>query len=373
MEDKKRILKKTNQKKIVVAFICTSLNNVAGGLERQLVRVASELSKFDFKVFIFSYDNEPAVSFFDIPDNILWIKCGNGLVPHTSANLIDRLKQIHNLRKILIRYSITHFITFHHGLYPRSFIASLFLPIFKIVSERNSLQNYQFIKLRKYNAGFLSLFLADKITIQLKSYLKDYPKFLRNKIQVVPNLLYKSESYQEPLLNESIISMMGRLCPQKNFTPILDQCLENINEIKNLKIKIAGEGEYREFFEKKYRLLISSGVLELHGNIRNTDYFLKSSTIFCFPSLWEGYPNSLVEALSAGLPVILSSRLKNLKEFVENDINGKIVDDSEYLKVIMKMIENKKKLKLMSLESFSKYKTLKSNSSIDNWIKIINK
>ena len=79
-----------------------------------------------------------------------------------------------------------------------------------------------------------------------------------------------------------------------------------------------------------------------------------------------------MEALSAGLPVVLSSRLKNLQEFVENDINWKIVDDSEYLRVIIKMIKNREKLKLMSSESFKKYKTLQRKSSIDNWTKIIN-
>ena len=371
MVSKIRIRKKSKPEKFVIAFICTSLNKVAGGLERQLVRVASQLSEAEFKVLIFSYDNEPSISFYKIPDNILWIKCGNGLVPHTSANLIERFNQIYNLRKIIIQNSITHLITFHHGLFPRSFLACLFLPITKIVSERNSLQNYKYIKLRKYNAGFLSLFLADKITVQLKSYVRDYPKYIRNKIKVVPNLLYKNEKYEKPLLNESIISMMGRLCPQKNFTPLLDQCLENINEIKNLKIRIAGEGEYRDLIEKKYRLLISNGILELLGNIKNTENFLKSSTIFCFPSLWEGYPNSLVEALSVGLPVILSSRLKNLREFVENDINGKIVDDSEYLETIIKLIKNKNKLKLMSLESFSKYNSLRRKSSIVNWINLI--
>ena len=363
--------KKTKRKKFVIAFICTSLNNVAGGLERQLVRVANQLSKYDLQVLILSYDNQPSVSFYKISDNVPWIKCGNGLVPHNSANLFARLKQIYNLRKILIQYSITHLITFHHGLFPRSFLACLFLPIIKIVSERNSLQNYKYIKLRKYNAGFLSLFLADKITVQIKSYIKDYPKYIRHKIEVVPNLLYKKKIYQEPLLNESIISMLGRLCPQKNFIPLLDQCLENINEIKNLKIRIAGDGDYRELFEKKYRLLISNGILELLGNIKNTEKFLKGSTIFCLPSLWEGYPNSLVEALSYGLPVILSSRLKNLNDFVENDSNGKIVDDSEYLSTIIKMLKNKDKLKLMSLESFSKYNSLLSKSSIDNWINII--
>jgi len=32
--------------------------------------------------------------------------------------------------------------------------------------------------------------------------------------------------------------------------------------------------------------------------------FLKSLDIFCFPSLWEGLPSALIEAMAAGLPVI---------------------------------------------------------------------
>ena len=62
------------------------------------------------------------------------------------------------------KYKITDLITFHHGIFPRVFLASLGLNIFHIVSERNSLKNYDFIKLNKINLGFLSLFFAQKIT-----------------------------------------------------------------------------------------------------------------------------------------------------------------------------------------------------------------
>lgn len=365
-------MSKFKSEKYVVAFVCTSLNKVAGGLERQLVRVANELSIAGYSVLIFSYDNEPAESFYHISKNIKWIKCGNGLIPHTSANLYLRLKQIYNLRKILIKNSITHLITFHHGLFPRSYLASLFLPIKKIVSERNSLRNYNYIKLNKFNLGFISLFFANNITVQLGAYLDDYPRFIRSKIKVVPNLLYKNYEYKQPLINNFVISMMGRLCHQKNFTPLLDQCLGNINSCLNFKIKIAGDGEYMDLFEKKYKKLISLGILELYGNIKNTEDFLNSSTIFCFPSLWEGYPNSLVEALCIGLPVVLSSRLAYLKDFVEDGINGKVVDDSDYLKTITSMIKNKKELEDMSKKSFDKYKLLLKKSSVNNWINIIN-
>ncbi len=341
-------------------------------MERQLIRVASKLSKFDYKVIIISYDNEPSFSFYEIPENIEWIKCGNGLIPHKSAQFIKRIKQIYKLRFFLKKYKVTHLISFHHGILPRSILASLFLPIKNIVSERNSLSNYKYIKLKKYNIGFLSLFLADIITVQLKIYINDYPKLLRKKIKVIPNLLPIKEAYKTPSIEKFVISMMGRLCPQKNFTPLLDQCLENLYQSKNLKIKIAGEGQYRKIYEKKYKKLISLGILELLGNVQDTETFLRSSSIFCFPSLWEGYPNALIEAMAVGLPIVLSSRLKGLNEFVENQYNGFIVDDKDYLNTINKMLNDKDKLRIMSKNSFRKYKALLRYSSIENWINLIN-
>ena len=239
---------KRNSKKNI-GFVCTSFDNKAGGLERQIIRTSKSLNKRGFKVYIFSFDNYSAESFYEIPTEIIWIKCGNGLIPHSSASLLERLKQIYKLRKILISCRITHLITFHHGLFPRSLLASIFLPIVKIVSERNSLQNYKYIKLKKFNLGFLSLFLADFIAVQLDNYKNEYPFILRGRIKVVPNLLSKNDQYIEPEIDSCIVSLMGRLCPQKNFMPLLDQCLENIDLSKNLKIKIAGEGEYRELFE----------------------------------------------------------------------------------------------------------------------------
>jgi len=340
-------------------------------LERQLLRVASQLCEFEYQVIIISYDNVHAKSFYKIPKNIEWIKCGDGLIPHHKANIFKRIKQIYKLRKVLKDFSVTHLVSFHHGIFPRSYLGTLFLDIKNIVSERNSLSNYKYIKLKKFNLGFLSLFLADVITVQLKSYINDYPKLLRRKIKVVPNLLCINSTYLEPLFDERVVTMMGRLCPQKNFTPLLDQLLERPEIYGKLKIRIAGEGHLRKLFEIKYKKLIDNGSLELLGNINYTKQFLRSSSIFCFPSLWEGYPNSLVEALSNGLPVVLSTRLKNLIGFVEDDVNGKIVQDSKYLDTILEMIENKNKLKLMSKESFEKYKKLRSLSSINNWINLI--
>ena len=53
---------KKNSNKPVLGFICTSLNNVAGGLERQILRTCKELDALGYKVFLISYDNENAIT-----------------------------------------------------------------------------------------------------------------------------------------------------------------------------------------------------------------------------------------------------------------------------------------------------------------------
>ena len=359
-----------NKKKI--AFICSSLDNMAGGLERQIIRTAKSLKDRRLDVILLSYDNINANSFYKIPLNLKWIKCGNGLTPHKSASLIDRCKQILFLRKTLKQNNITHLITYHHGLFPRSILASLFLGIKQIVSERNSLTHYKFIKLKKFNIGFISIFFANKITVQINSYKKQYPIFVRHKIYTIPNTIkdpIKDRHVKLPLNNT--ICMVGRLSEQKNFNPILYQTLNQKKLPQNFKFKIAGEGSLRQELEQDFRKLIKNSYLELCGNINSMDNFYDSSTLFCLPSLWEGYPNALAEALRIGLPIITTYRFKDLDEFISNDVNGLIVNDSELLDACLYLLGNKNLLIEMSKKSLIKYKKLSKPNPINSWANII--
>ena len=112
---------------------------------------------------------------------------------------------------------------------------------------------------------------------------------MRNKIKVVPNLLYSNYEYKEPSIDQSVISMMEGMS-QKNFTPLLDQCLNIEFEFKFKKLELQVM-ENTEDYSKQNIKLISLGILELLGNIKNTENFL-IPLHFYFPSLWEGYPNS---------------------------------------------------------------------------------
>ena len=355
-----------------IGFICTSLDNVAGGLERQIVRTCNSLAEYNLNIYLISYDNNNAQSFYEISKKVKWIKCGNGLEPHKGASLIKRLRQVIFLRKKLIRHNITNLVTFHHGLFPRSLLASLFLDISRVVSERNSLELYKYIKLSRFNLGFISIFFADFITIQLEGYRSQYPIFLKNKITVIPNVIETSvDKNLKPNFDSNIISMVGRLSEQKNFEPILYQASIQKMESQNYKINIAGDGPLRSYFEIKYKKLIINSYLELCGNIKNIDIFLSKASIFCLPSLWEGYPNSLIEALRIGMPIITTPRMANLKEFIEDDYNGYVVDDKDLLICALKLLKDKHKLKIMSENSKNKFIKLTHNKPVEKWRQLL--
>ncbi len=363
----------SNKNKKCIAFICSSLDMMAGGIERQILRTCESLILKKYNVILITYDNEKAVSFYKVPDNLSWYKCGASLIPHSSAPLYKRLKQIYNLRRLLVKYKVTHVVTFHHGLFPRSVLASPFLNIKLIVSERNSLNHYKFIKLKKYNIGFLSMFFAHHITVQLKNYKNEYPKLLQNKIEVIPNFIEKPIAKNiSPDLDKNIISMVGRLAYQKNFKLLLSQALKNYKNYK-FKIRIAGEGELRSNFQDSYKELIDKSFLELCGNVEDIDSFLFKSCLLCFPSLWEGYPNTLIEALRVGLPIVTTNRMIGLSEFVEHNVNGIIVEDNDLFISTVRLMQDKELLSKMSKQSKKKYLKLSKEDPLLKWEKIFKK
>ena len=100
-----------------IGFICNSFENIAGGLERQIIRTSRSFLSKGFEVYIFSFDNLYATSFYKIPEGIKWIKCGGTIKGNKFIKKFKRLKQILFLRKKLKKYQITDLITFHHGIF----------------------------------------------------------------------------------------------------------------------------------------------------------------------------------------------------------------------------------------------------------------
>ena len=79
--------------------------------------------------------------------------------------------------------------------------------------------------------------------------------------------------------------------------------------------------------------------LTLHDPNQKIEEEYRKSDIFCLPSLYEGYPNVVAEAMSCGLPVICSNVYEN-PYIVEEGVNGFLFnpeDPSDIARAIRQM------------------------------------
>lgn len=107
-------------------------------------------------------------------------------------------------------------------------------------------------------------------------------------------------------LNESdlVIGSVGRLTSEKGFIFLIKAFAKVHSKISNLKLLIIGDGPLREILEKEIAKLNLKEKIILAGYRKDIESFYPLMDIFVLPSLSEGLPLVLLEAMSVGLPVI---------------------------------------------------------------------
>jgi glycosyltransferase involved in cell wall biosynthesis len=115
----------------------------------------------------------------------------------------------------------------------------------------------------------------------------------------------------------------GRFVPQKNLFCLLDQ-FESLAAEKDLKLVLVGDGPEKAGLEKRIsssKVLSKSVTLFPWSSKETLRELYQAADCFVNPSFEEGMPNTLLEAMACGLPVIASDIGGN-NELVENGKNG---------------------------------------------------
>jgi glycosyltransferase involved in cell wall biosynthesis len=122
-------------------------------------------------------------------------------------------------------------------------------------------------------------------------------------------------------LTDFLFGNVGRLHVQKGHKFLL-QAFVNVD--RRSRLAIVGDGELRdELVALADRLQIKDRVLFL-GARADIAEFLSAIDVFVLPSLWEGQPIALLEALAIGKPCIVSN-IDGIPEIIEDGVNGYLV------------------------------------------------
>ena len=116
----------------------------------------------------------------------------------------------------------------------------------------------------------------------------------------------------------------GRLTEQKGF-PLLVEAFNQVREKLPCRLLILGEGEQRPELE---RLVAQFGLQEdvaLVGWTDNPFRLMRAADAFVLSSRYKGFPNVLLEAMAAGLPVISTDCLSGPSELLNKGEYGLLV------------------------------------------------
>ncbi|HBO84301.1 MAG: hypothetical protein A2073_01525 [Deltaproteobacteria bacterium GWC2_42_11] len=197
------------------------------------------------------------------------------------------------------------------------------------------------------------------------------------KISRIPNFVdfalfaFLSTEIKNPLKvrmgfgNSPLVTFSGRFIPRKGINFLLRAWKEVIKDFPDARLLFLGDGPLLCDMEKMARDLDIIGSVDFRGHINNITNFLHATDIFVLPSLQEGMPNSLLEAMACGLPVV-ATQIGGVVDVVKDGENGVLVEPGNYhdlAKGILKLLRGKEFARRIAFNAFC---SIKKFYSLDN-------
>ena len=180
-------------------------------------------------------------------------------------------------------------------------------------------------------------------------------------IYILPNALSLPETCEPgaekpPSLNRKFkVGTIGRLTYQKNPLLFVDIANEVIKKNPDVHFYFLGKGFHDHLKHKTDEKIKQLGLENMIHFIDKSDRvfaidFLKQLDVFILPSLYEGLPYALLEAMLEAIPCVVSKCDGN-NDVIQNNKNGfACITKEEFAEIILYLIENTAKAKAIGEE-----------------------
>lgn len=188
---------------------------------------------------------------------------------------------------------------------------------------------------------FFSRWTDILITINQEDFVQAKNKFYSKRIEYIPGVGVDIVSFQNVKVDkitkreelgidaeDFVFISIGELSVRKNHEVVIRALAKTENE--KIKYLIVGSGDLEDKLKMLTKELNVEHRVVFAGYRKDVKEFLHIADAFAFPSLQEGLPVALMEAMAVGLPVI-ASRIRGNIDLIEEHDNNMLVkaDDIE--------------------------------------------
>jgi glycosyltransferase involved in cell wall biosynthesis len=205
--------------------------------------------------------------------------------------------------------------------------------------------------------GELNRFLTNEVVCvaeELKHVVEK--QRIRTPISVVYNGIdvsafsdtHKKTSFYVRRDNELVLGFVSRLSTQKGINYLLKLAVVLREEKVNYKMLIVGDGDQKSFIESYIKKNQLEKNVTLYGFQKDVNNVLDSIDVLLLPSLFEGFPMIILEALCSKTPVI-ASNVNGIPEVVKDNENGFLVtprDVSALYRAVLKYVQRPELIKI---------------------------
>lgn len=136
---------------------------------------------------------------------------------------------------------------------------------------------------------------------------------------------------------------VGRLCDQKGFDLLINAFHHLAADFPKWRLVILGEGANRESLAMQIDLAGLVDRVYMPGRAGNVGQWYVFADIYVLSSRFEGFPNTLVEAMAHGLPAVSFDCDTGPRDIIRHDVDGLLVppgDLAAFETALRRLMEN---------------------------------
>ena len=190
---------------------------------------------------------------------------------------------------------------------------------------------------------------ADAVIALTGDMKKKMQKFCDKDISVIPNGIdlerfsnLSKEDIRKKLKikeDEKVIIFVGTLRPVKGVKYLIKAMKIISPKNANTRLMLVGDGDERGNLEKLVKGLSLEEYVKFVGKVPNEKVpeYMAASDVFVLPSLSEGFPVTVLEAMASGVPII-ATNVGGLPEIIKDGENGFLVEPKNPEKIAEKVL-----------------------------------